>query len=395
MHKYLEEAQAMLPHLQEMQQQIHHFGGVGYDLRPSADLILKELADLGIEAREIIDCGIVATIGKKDGPTVLLRADYDALPQEEITGLPYAATNGSCHSCGHDHHAAMLLGTARLLKAHEDELEGHVKLMFQPDEEATTGCKRMIAAGVLDDPKVDASFAIHIEAGSDRDNVGKVIWAQGPTYSAADRFEIRVRGNGGHGSQPHKTIDPITALCNAITTAQHIISMEVPAAERAVITIGQIQGGTTVNIIPNEAMAGGTIRTYSNEMRAFCRDRLIEICQLTCKALRCECEVWISPDGVPPVVNDTDLAIEIHPWIEEICGDNLYTAAEPLSFGSEDYAWISERVPSVIMTLGAGRPEEGYIHGAHNPAIHFDAGCMPYGVATFTNLCVQYLKAHK
>ena len=396
MNKYLEEAKAMLPHLQTLQQQIHQFGGIRYDLRPSADLIIRELKEIGLEPQEIIDCGIVATVGgKKPGKTVLLRADYDALPQDEITGLPYAATNGTCHSCGHDHHTAMLLGTARLLKAHEDELEGTVKLMFQPDEEFTTGAKNMIAAGVLENPKVDASFAIHIEAGTERDTVGKVIWSQGASYSAADRFFIKVKGRGGHGSTPHNTLDPITALCNAITTSQHIISMEVPAKERAVITIGQIEGGTVANIIPDTAGASGTIRTFSNEMRAFCRDRLIEICETTCKALRCECEVEISPDGVPPVINNVELAREIQPWIEEICGDNHYTAAEPLSFGSEDYSWISESVPAVIMTLGAGTPENGYIHGAHNPAIHFDPECMPYGVATFTNLCVNYLKNHK
>ncbi|MBR4875278.1 MAG: M20/M25/M40 family metallo-hydrolase, partial [Clostridia bacterium] len=170
MNKYLEEAKALLPHLEELQQKVHQFGGIRYDLRPSAELIKAELIEIGLEPQEIVECGIVATIGgKKPGKTVLLRADFDALPQDEITGLPYAATNGTCHSCGHDYHAAMLMGTARLLKAHEDELEGTVKLMFQPDEEFTTGAKKMIEAGVLENPKVDASFAIHIEAGTERD----------------------------------------------------------------------------------------------------------------------------------------------------------------------------------------------------------------------------------
>lgn len=395
MNKYLERAQELFPHLQELQQTIHQYGGVGFDVRPSADLIIKELKDIGLEPQEICECGIVATVGKKPGRTVLLRADYDALPQDEITGLPYAATNHSCHSCGHDHHAAMLLGTARVLKEHEDELEGTVKLMFQPDEEATHGCKLMIDNGVLENPDVDASFAIHIEAGSDRDTVGRVIWSQGVSYSAADNFKVVVRGMGGHGSQPHKTKDPVTAACAAVTLVQHIIAMEVPAAERAVITFGKIAGGTVFNVIPNEVELHGTIRTFSNETREICRRRFKQIMEETCHTMNCEAEVEYGDNAVPPVYNNVDLSLEMKPWVTDVVGDNYFTAPEPLSFGSEDYAWIADRVPSVIMTLGAGVPADGYIYGAHNPAIHFDAHCMPYGVATFCNLVVNYLKAHK
>lgn len=396
MNKYLSRAEELFPHMQQLQQRIHSLGGVGYDVRPCAEVIKAELTDIGLEPEEICECGIVATVGgKKPGKTILLRADYDALPQDEQSGLPYAATNGSCHSCGHDHHAAMLMGVARILKEYEDDLEGTVKLMFQPDEESTTGCKRMINAGVLEDPHVDASLAIHIEAGSDRDTVGKVIWAQGVTYSAADQFTITVTGQGGHGSQPHKTQDPVTAACMAVTAVQHIISMEVPAAERAVLTFGTIHGGTVFNIIPNEVKLTGTIRTFSNETRELVNRRLGEIFESVCSAMRCTAKLEYSPNGVPPVFNNVELAKEMKPWIEEVCGDNYYTAAEPLSFGSEDYAWIAERVPSVIMTLGAGVPADGYIYGAHNPAIRFDPHCMPYGAAVFANCVVNYLKAHK
>lgn len=396
MNEYLKRAKELLPEMQKNQQTIHQFGGVGYDLRESAELIKAELVKLGLEPKEICECGIVATIeGGKPGKTVLLRADFDALPQDEITGLPYAATNGSCHSCGHDHHAAMLLGAAKILCENKDKIEGNVKLMFQPDEESTSGCKRMINNGLMENPKVDASFAIHIESGNERDTVGKVIWSQGVSYSAADQFKVVIKGNGGHGAQPHKTIDPITAACNAVTTAQHIISMEVPAAERAVLTFGKITGGTVFNIIPNEVEVHGTIRTFSSEVRELVKTRFVEIFEMTCKALRCECEITFSPNGVPPVYNNVDLAIEMKPWLEEICGDNLFTAAEPLSFGSEDYAWIAELVPAVIMSLGAGVPKDGYIHGAHNPAIRFDAEAMPYGAAVFANLVVNYLKEHK
>ncbi|MBQ1270517.1 MAG: amidohydrolase [Clostridia bacterium] len=394
MNKYLAEAQAMFPQLQKDQQAIHQFGGVGYDLRESADYILAELKAMGVEAKEIIDCGIVATIGKGNGKTVLIRADFDALPQEEQTGLPYAATNGSCHSCGHDHHASMLLGTARMLKAHEDEIEGTVKLMFQPDEESVTGCAAMIKAGVLENPKVDVSFATHIEAGTDRDEVGKVIWSTGVTYSSSDRFEVTFKGEGGHGAQPHVTKDPITAMCQAVTSAQHIISMEVPAKERAVITFGQIHSGTVFNIIPSEAHVSGTIRTYSSEVRELCTRRFKEIMEGTAKMMNCETKVEYQ-NSVDCVVNNRELAIEMKPWVQEICGDNYFTSDEPLSFGSEDYCWIANAVPSVIMTLGAGTPANGYNYTAHNPHIHFDPNCMPYGVATFVNLAINWLKAHK
>lgn len=395
MNDILKAAQQMLPQMIADRRAIHQMGGVGFDLRQSADYILSELQKAGVSAREICPCGIVATIGQGD-KTILLRADFDALPLCEVTGLPFANTQGSCHACGHDFHATMLLAAARLLKARESELGGVVKLVFQPAEETLEGCMELVKAGVLDDPKVDAAFAMHVEAGAEHSAAGTVRYSRGATYAAGDKVCITVRGRGGHGALPCKNIDPVTASAQIIVAIQHIIAMEVPTSERVTITFGTIQGGTADNIIPDEVVFRGTIRTFSNETRAFVKQRVQEVAELTGRAMRCQVDVAYSPISVPPVINNGPMAEQLFPWIEEITGaGNTVLVDEPTSFGSEDFAHITERVPGVMINLGAGAAGQGYDKAMHNPAVILDENALPYGAAIFVNCAQNWLKEQK
>ena len=392
MNQYLQTAREMMPKLVEDRRSIHRMGGVRFDLRQSADYILNELKKAGIEGKEICPCGIVATIGQ-GGKTILLRADFDALPLEEATGLPFANDKGSCHACGHDFHASMLLGAARMLKARESELRGTVKLMFQPSEETLEGSMAMIEAGLLENPKVDATFAMHVFTGMEDSETGTVRYSRGATYAAGDKVAITVRGRGGHGALPSKNIDPVTAAAQIIVAIQHIIAMEVPTSERVTITFGLIQGGTADNIIPDEVVFKGTIRTFSREMREFVKRRVQEVAELTGKALRTEVEVVYNKVSVPPVINDAAMVEKVFPYLEEITGPGRTALVnEPTSFGSEDFAHVTERVPGVMINLGAGAPEKGYDKAMHNPAVLLDEDALPYGAAILANCAERWLE---
>ncbi len=392
MNHYLKTAQDMLPRLTEDRRAIHAMGGVEFDLRQSADYILRELAGAGIKAREICPCGITATIGR-GSPVILLRADFDALPLNEVSGLPFACATGSCHACGHDFHAAMLLGAARMLKAREHELHGTVKLMFQPAEETLRGCMAMIQAGVLENPRVDAAFALHVEAGAQHSAAGTVRYSLGATYAAGDKISVTVRGRGGHGALPSKNIDPVTAAAQIIVAIQHIISMEVPTSERVTVTFGLIQGGTADNIIPDEVTFKGTIRTFSDEMRAFVKQRVQEVAELCGRAMRCQADVVYSDVSVPPVINNDAMARQLFPMIEDITGPGGTTlVSEPSSFGSEDFAHITSRVPGVMINLGAGDSAHGFDKAMHNPAVVLDENALPYGAAILAHCAESWLK---
>lgn len=395
MNQYLKTAQDMLPQMIENRRAIHQMGGVGFDLRKSADYIISELKKAGIEAREICPCGIVATIGQ-GGKTLLLRADYDALPLEEITGLPFANTEGCCHACGHDFHATMLLAAARMLKTRESELCGTVKLVFQPSEETLEGSMVMLNAGLLENPKVDAAFAMHVEAGAEHSAAGTVRYSRGATYAAGDKVAITVRGRGGHGALPFKNIDPVTAAAQIIVAIQHIIAMEVPTSERVTITFGLIQGGTADNVIPDEVCFKGTIRTFSNEMREFVKNRVKEVAELTGQSMRCTVDVAYSPVSVPPVINNEQMVEQFFPFIEEITGPGKTALVnEPSSFGSEDFAHVTERVPGLMINLGAGATGQGFDKAMHNPAVILDENALPYGAAILANCAENWLKEQK
>lgn len=390
MENFLSKASKSSDEIKDLRRKIHSFGGIGFDLDQSAELIKSTLASYGIKAKEICKNGIIADIGS-GSPVILLRADFDALPVEEQSGLPFAATNGSCHCCGHDFHSSMLLYAAKMLKEVEHELCGTVRIMFQPAEETGKGCKAMIDAGLLENPKVDSSVAIHVAVGNEISASKTVHYSRGPAFAASDTVNVKVIGKGGHGAQPHTSADPITAAAAMINAYQHIVSMEVASDQRAVLTIGSIHGGKASNVIPSSVEMHGTLRTYVPEVRELMKRRFREISENTAKAYGTEAEVVID-SGMGAVYNDPALCDSIFPYIEEVTGKDKTSVMDyPTSYGSEDYAFIASSVPSVILKLGAGSKSEGYENPLHHPAVMFNEDVLAVGAAVYANCAFRWL----
>ena len=325
------EAKALQETLLRQRRTLHSHPETGFDLAFTKEYVKKELTAMGYLPTDCGKAGLVALAGgQKPGKVFLLRADMDALPMREESGLPFAAENGSMHACGHDLHTAMLLGAARLLKAHEAEIPGTVKLMFQPAEEIFEGAQDMIKAGVLENPHVDAALMIHVMAGMPFPAGTVIVSAPGVSAPAADYFTIKVQGKGCHGSMPNTGVDPLTAAAHILIALQEIHARELALDDRAVLTIGTMNAGTAANITPDTVTVGGSLRTFDAETRSFIKERLCEIAQGTAAAFRASAEVSFG-SGCPTLKNDAALSEEVFGWLKELLGEGKAFSAAQLS----------------------------------------------------------------
>jgi len=386
---YLERAKELMPELVEHRRNIHQHPELGLNCENTATYVTQKLKEMGYDPQPCGKSGVVATVGKPGGKVFLLRADMDALPLQEESGLEFASVNpGAAHCCGHDVHTAMLLGAARLLKENEEELCGIVKLMFQPGEETLEGAREMIAHGVLENPRVDAAMAIHINALLP---TGRLFVPYGPMTASSDKFSILVKGHGGHGARPHESIDPINAACHIHTALQVIHARELVAGETAVMTIGSIHGGNANNIIPETVEMKGTIRTYSNEVRKTIKDRIEEISASVAHAFRAEAQVTFDPGYSVPMICDESLAKMAAKSINELVGEGTAVNMSKKQTASEDFAFVTDQVPGSFMILGAAiQPKVEY--GQHHPKVRYDESCMPIGAAAEAYVATQWLK---
>src|SRR3712207_2039256 len=289
MNKLMEQARLIKNDIINYRRTIHSNPEVGSKLTKTKTFVMDKLREFGYDPKEICESGIVATIkGNKPGKTFLLRADMDALPMKEVTDCDFKSTNEYMHSCGHDMHTAMLLGAAKLLKQNEDQIEGTVKLVFQPDEEGFTGAKNMIKAGVLENPKVDAAMAMHVHSGTPS-NI--ILCGLGTSIAGCTRFRIIVNGSGCHGAMPETGVDPINIASHIYISLQEIISREISATKPAVVTIGKFVGGDAPNIIPGEVIMEGTIRSLDKEVGQFIFERMNDIVTSTAKMFRGEAKL--------------------------------------------------------------------------------------------------------
>jgi hippurate hydrolase len=401
----LAEANALSQTILEARRTLHQTPETGFDLDHTLAFVRRELEKMGLAPNPCGRAGLTVLLGgKQPGGTFLLRADMDALPIREETDLPFAAQNGRMHACGHDLHAAMLLGTARLLSAHQDEIPGTVKLMFQPAEEIFEGSKDMIAAGVLEHPRVDAALMIHVMAGLELPAGTVVVSAPGVSAPAADYFEITVQGKGCHGSMPNTGVDPLTAAAHILIALQEISARELAMGERAALTIGTMQGGTAANVIPDSVTMGGTIRTFGEEIRTFLKKRMTEIAQGVARSFRAEAEVKFT-SGCPTLVNDGDLSACALAYVRELLGPERARSVAELaargggsgakSAGSEDFAYVSQAVPSIMLALAAGEPKAGYCFPQHHPQVKFDERVLPMGSAVYAYTALRWLEEHR
>ncbi|MEX2246229.1 MAG: amidohydrolase [Dehalococcoidia bacterium] len=335
--------------------------------------IIDRLHALGLDdVREIADTGVTGVVrGGAPGPSLLWRADIDGLPLQEETGLPFASeTAGVMHACGHDGHTAIALGLASLLHAQRDRLRGGVRFAFQPAEERIGGARRMIDQGALDG--VDRVFGLHIWA---TDPTGEVRVAPGPIFAAATHFRIIVRGHGGHASAPHETIDPIVVAAHIVVALQTVVSRSVPAHETAVLTVGRLEAGVRGNIIPDEAMMSGTIRTYEPPVLSRMLDRMQEVVAGVSSAFGASC--LFDHSTLPAVVNDPACARIVEDAATALLGREHVAPAR--TTGADDMAYFLERAHGAYFMLG-GRPPDGRAFPHHHPKFDFDERCLPLGI---------------
>ena len=400
-----QEAQALQETLVEYRRYLHAHPGTGFDLSETLAFVKKELQAMGYEPMACGKAGLVALAGgKKAGKVFLLRGDMDALPIKEESSVPFAATNGNMHACGHDLHAAMLLGAAKLLKAHEAEIQGTVKLMFQPAEEIFEGAHDMIEAGVLQNPTVDSALMIHVMAGMPFAAGTVIIALPGISAPAADYFEIKIQGKGCHGSAPNAGIDPITVAAHIVIALQEIHARELAMGDQAVLTLGTIQAGNAANVIPDTAVMSGSIRTFNEAVRSLLKERLTQIAENIARAFRTEATVTFG-SGCPTLVNDEDVANSITQYTKELLGQNNAFSMEDFSRlnggkssakggGSEDFAYVTQEVPAVMLSLAAGEPKNGYPYPQHHPMVLFDESVLADGSAVYAYAAMRWLEEH-
>lgn len=394
----MQEAAALQEEIKAHRLWLHTHAETGFDLTETKPYVKSTLTEMGYTVQECGKAGLVTTVGKPGGKVLLLRADMDALPIAEEADVDFACKNGRMHACGHDMHTAMLLGAAKILKAHESELDGMVKLMFQPAEEIFEGSKDMIASGVLENPRPDAALMIHVAAGMPLPAGTVVVSAPGVSAPAADYFTIRVHGKGCHGSAPQNGIDPLTAAANILIALQEIHARELSASDEAVLTIGTFHAGEAGNVIPDTATMGGTIRTYDEKTRAYLKERMTAIAKNVAEAFRASAEVSFG-SGCPTLVNDKDLSEKVTGYLKDLLGANrAFTTAElsggkpARGGGSEDFAYVSHEVPSLMLALAAGEPSKGYPYPQHHPKVKFDESVLSTGAAVFVDCALQYLR---
>ena len=397
----LREAAQIKAEITEKRKYLHAHAEVGFELDNTLAYVKGELESIGCSPMACGRAGLVTLIGgKKPGRVFLLRADMDALPIREASGVDFAAENGCMHACGHDMHTAMLLGAAKLLKKHESELCGTVKLMFQPAEEIFEGSADMIGAGVLEHPSVDAALMIHVMAGMPFAPGTVIVSDPGVSAPAADYFTIRVRGKGCHGSMPDMGVDPLTAAAHILIALQEIPSRELAMNDRAVLTVGTLHAGTAANAIPDEAVMSGSLRTFAEGVRGKIKARMTDIAEGIAGAFRAGAEVTFG-SGCPTLKNDKALSADASRYAKELLGEGrAFTVAELSalgasgSAGSEDFAYISQRVPSVMLALAAGQPEKGYIYPQHHPMVRFDPDALDIGSAVYAYMAARWLEDH-
>jgi amidohydrolase len=372
-------AQDLLPWLIEVRRDFHQYPEFGMEEFRTRDQIIRYLEEMGIPYQVVAGTGVVGLIqGAEPGATVALRGDIDALPIEEENDVPYRSRHaGKMHACGHDAHTTVLLGAARLLQEQKHVFGGCVKLFFQPAEETVGGALPMIEAGVMENPRVDAVFGLHVAPDLP---AGRIAVKYGQMNAASDTLFISVRGENGHGAYPHKGRDAIVIAAHVITALQTIVSRNVDPREAAVITLGVIQGGTQGNILAREVKMTGTIRTMNSQVRSLVKERVREVAEWTARSLGGAAVVTLE-EGYTALINDSALVDLVKRCGEELLGAENVLVRDTASMGVEDFAFFAERAPAAFYHLGCRNEQTGCVYPLHHPRFNLDESCLAAGTA--------------
>jgi len=369
---------------------LHMHPELGFQEHQTSRFIADRLRALGIDTRApIAETGVMGILrGRAPGKTVLLRADIDALPIDEENDVPYRSTvPGVMHACGHDGHTAILLSAAEILASRRDALRGAIVFAFQPCEERPPGgAQAMIAQGVMDDPKVDAVFGLHL---SQELPVGTVAARPGPIMAAADMFRLEIAGRGGHAARPHECVDTALVAAQVMVALHAVVAREVNPLEPAVITVGQIQAGTAPNVIPDSALLRGTVRTFDPDLRQVLARRVEEVATSVATAMRATCRCtyeW----GYPAVINEETQTAFVANIARQAVGETQVVTRDQ-SMGGEDFAYFLQRAPGCFFNVGTRNDSRGLVWGHHHPRFDIDEAALPVGVEMFVRLTEAYL----
>jgi amidohydrolase len=374
----VEPKESLVARVLELRRAIHRRPELGFEEHETAALVERELDALGIERHRLATTGVVGILrGGKPGRVVALRADMDALPITERTGLAFASEiEGKMHACGHDAHTAMLLGAARVLALDREALAGTTVLIFQPAEEGPGGAQPMIEQGVLGDPKVEAIAMLHVDV---RLEAGTIGVASGPVNASTDELYLTVHGKGGHGAYPHTAVDAVPAAAAMVLALQNIAARETDPLESVVVTIGTIAGGYRNNVIADIVEMSGTLRAFDADIRDGLAKRVGRIVDGIAEAYNVRAELRIVR-GYPPVVNDETLAENFARYMRERTSVRVERTMPTM--GGEDFAYFAQRVPGLQVRLGVRGEHAGAIYPGHSPEFRIDENALPIGIET-------------
>ncbi len=393
MNRALEWSQEIQKEISTWRRELHKIPELGLNLPQTTAFITAKLDEWGVNYTVCKNCtGVVALLGRAGGRCIALRADMDALPIKEETGLDYASTNENMHACGHDCHAAMLLGTAKILKEHEDELNGYVKLFFQPGEEGPGGAPVMIEEGCMENPHVDAIYAIHVTETEEGMKPGDIRLMYGDVSAADDQFDLYVKGRGGHGAAPHMCIDPVVVATTIIQTFQTIVSREISPLEPCVITVATLQAGRGAeNIISDTCYMRGTVRNKNMKNREYVLKRMEEVVKGICLAMRADYDFKLDY-GYVPVVNETEMTDALIASASKVLGEDGVHVWGSQQMGGEDAGFYYQLVPGCFFNLCCQDAHtDGKIYPGHNSKFVVDDSLLYRGTAVFVQAAIDYL----
>lgn len=379
-------------YLIQLRREFHQYPELSGQEERTARRVCEELQKMGIAdiRRNIAGHGVVAAIGEGVGPAVALRADMDALPIQEKTGLPFSSKHdGIMHACGHDAHTAMLLGAAKLLKKWESRIDGKVVLIFQPAEENAPvgGARPLIETGALEHPKPDAVFGLHVWPSLP---VGKVGVKPGYLMGASDRFRIHIQGKGGHASMPQETIDAALVAVQVAQALQTVVSRNLNPLDAGVVTIGKIEAGTRYNVIADEAVLEGTVRSFRPEVRDLLEKRIREIAELVTQSMGARSKITYRR-GYPVLQNDPEAVKLVRKTATDLLGSEALPPIEP-SLTAEDFAVYLEHFPGAFFWLGCGFDDPRNNYPLHHPQFHVNEQVLPIGAEMLAGIALQFLR---